>query len=179
MSPRVCLVALARIALVVCLGTGIARAQDAGADASTAPVRDARIANVASLMAGTLEVGVEPSSLFDAPLDDEEAIAIDRVRIATLLRAVDDVADASTKRMPPAVASTRADIARLDAVQWDARVALDRARLAFYDLPPARRHELLAEHAARVLAAKPKETEEARKRPRGRRRSRARPRRGA
>lgn len=161
--PRRTLLVVA--ALVSCLGGGgAARAQDAGADAATATPHDERVAQVDALVAGTLEVSVEPGTLFEVPLGDEEAIAVDRVRIGTLLRAIDDAADASPKRMPAAIASARADIERLDAAHWQERVALDRARLAFYDLPASRRQALLTEHAERVEAAKPEETEEDRRR---------------
>ncbi|MBS2022336.1 MAG: hypothetical protein JST92_07990, partial [Deltaproteobacteria bacterium] len=75
-------------------------AQDAGTPVSPAAVEapaaaapsDPRAAEVHALLAGTLEVGVEPRSLFDVPLDDEAAIKVEAARVRALLRAAEEAA---------------------------------------------------------------------------------------
>ena len=163
MSVRSFLLVLARgwlLLVLVFAAAAPARAQDAGAETNDAGgTRDPRALQIESLGAGTLEVGIDPQSLFDVPLADEEALAVERARLATLLRTADEAASTSSKRPPALVASARADLANLDPARWRARIEMDRARLAFYELAPGQRQRLLADHAARVLAATPKETD--------------------
>ncbi|MEP7121613.1 MAG: hypothetical protein ABJE95_11910 [Byssovorax sp.] len=145
---------------------------DAGAPSVPVP-SDPRVAEVRSFLDGSLDVAVDPRTLFDVPLDDESAIQIESVRIRALLEAVDVPAppDAGPPRRParPVASATapdasiQGDIAALDPSLWQARVALDRARLDFYALPHERREALLQAQADRREAAKPRETEEQRR----------------
>ena len=159
----------------------VASSQDAGAssastasDASASAVAaDPRTAQVRALVAGSLDVSVAPQSLFDVPLEDEAALQIEAARVRALLRAVDaaarppePVARSRTRRAPaaaPDAGSLRADLAALDAERWQERVDLDRARLAFYELSPEQRAELLRAHAARQQAAQPQESPQERR----------------
>lgn len=142
-------------------------------------VADPRVSLIASLSLGQLDPAVDPQSLFETSLVDEVALELDRVRLRALLERLDapatkPAASGSAKAKPPASAapsasaaasapSLQADIDALDKPAWQARVALDRARLAFLSLPVARRAEILADHAARREAAKPKESPEDRR----------------
>lgn len=155
---------LAAMAIVITCAGRLALAADGGAgkDASTAGGADGtRAAQVLALIAGTLDPSVEPSSLFDLAFQDDSAVAIEAARLRVLLGAV----DASSKGAARPRASTRSaavprtDLEALPAMQWDERLELDRARLAFYSLTPERRQQLLLDHAARRAAVQPKETE--------------------
>lgn len=111
-----------------------------------------RLLDLRALADGALATSVEPQQLFDADLSDAAAVALERLRLELLL----------------AQPSTRADAgpgpdAGVDARRWADRLELDRARLAFLSLPDERRAALLADHAARRLAATPSESEEARR----------------
>ncbi|HEY2734448.1 MAG TPA: hypothetical protein VGI70_10715, partial [Polyangiales bacterium] len=155
-------------------------AQDAAVDAGSAvssDETDPRSANVRALLQGRLDPSVDPQSLFDVPLDDAASIRVDRLRISTLLAAVDAKAHAtSTKGASPAKrdvdhggATHPADggvatgVDSVDLARWRARLELDRARLAFYSLAPAQREALLGAQAARREAAHPGQTEAERK----------------
>lgn len=121
---------------------------------------DARVARVRALLAGELELTVEPSTLFDVALEDEAAVRIAAERARLLLWADELRADAGPQlkgKPPPLTTPVTLAPDQLDA--WRARAELDRARLAFYALPPERRAELLAQHAGRVTAARAADTE--------------------
>lgn len=134
---------------------------------------DPRARSIEALLAGELDVGIEPQSLFDVPLTDAAALAVEAERIRTLLATVEGpVASASASaalRPPRGPASARAAPGApsavvsaevpLDPLRWRARLELDRARLAFYSLPAEERSARLAAHEARQEAAKPRETE--------------------
>lgn len=139
-------------------------------DAVTPP--DPRIVGVRALIDGTLDVAVEPASLFDLPLDDDAALRIEAIRIRAMLKTIEDGARLATVRKGKArkaktpadpLEALRKDIGTLDAASWQERVDLDRARLAFYELPADGRAALLSAHVARQQAAVPRETDEARK----------------
>jgi flagellar biosynthesis GTPase FlhF len=145
---------------------------DGGAEASVEAAVDAgfgldalKARDVRALIAGTLDVAVDPASLFDVALDDAEATSLDAARIRAFLRGARDVADASARgrvrRRDAGDAGAEAGVA-VDPEAWQRLVDLASARLAFYDLGPDRTSALLAAHAKRVAAAKPKETEEQR-----------------
>ena len=168
------------LTLVVALWvSSVARADDGGTDAGTAPQTDGgsetadgadpRTAQIRALLAGTLAVDIAPQSLFEVPLTNEPALEVEAVRLRTLLRVVDQAADAGTPgrvKVAPtaaAIASAHADIETLDPARWHAREALDRARLDFYSLSAKERASLLSAQDVRVQAAKPKETEEERR----------------
>lgn len=132
-----------------------AGAQPAAGSASTEPASesslsptDPRIAQLRALIQGKLSTDVEPSSLFDIPLDDDAAIDVEAARIRVLLQTAS--ADGGSK-LDAGATQTSALYAQ--------RLALDRARLAFYALGPERRVELLREQRARQDALRPAETE--------------------
>jgi hypothetical protein len=152
----------AALTLLALLRAGSARALDAGVvtapnggGAATSRLADPRAAHVQALIAGSLDVAIVPQSLFDVALDDEPAIQIERVHLRTLLgalggdRAKSATPAAARSARPPATAAPRTEIAALDPARWAERVALDSARLAFYELPPEQRRALLEAHAAR------------------------------
>ncbi|MBS2025973.1 MAG: ATP-binding protein, partial [Deltaproteobacteria bacterium] len=56
-------------------------------------------------------------------------------------------------------ATLQAELPALDPTLWSQRLALDRARLSFYELDPARRAALLHQHALRQEAVRQRETE--------------------
>lgn len=172
------------VALLLARPAG-AQAPSASASASVAAApppapSDPRIAQIRALLRADLAVEVEPASLFDVPLGDAAVIEVERVRLRALLRIIDEASEApsaapsepapkppkSPKPAPSAqpvatpVSSTRLEIAGLAAGGWKDRVELDRARLAFYELPAAERADLLAAHKERRAAARPKETAE-------------------
>ena len=190
-------------------------ASDAGAlvaDAAAPPpspavakLRETTV-KVRDLVADHLDVATDPASLFDVPIRDEGAVALEARRLTALLLALDeppveddargldagvdagdgafvDASDAASRIPPrrpphpprapadagavpdaaPADAGSQpaldagvdggvapyAELLDVDPALWDARVDLDRARLSFYLLPPARRAALLASHAER------------------------------
>lgn len=165
-----------------------APAQGDSANAATPQSKtpsDPRIEQIHALIAGNLDVAVEPQSLFEVDLGDEAAIAVELVRVHALLSAVEAAAHPKPPQTAPAPAATagskrkgkssqpqvaqppvepdagvlRGAIAALDPETWNARVALDRARLEFYELGAERRAQLLQQHAARQEAARPQESE--------------------
>lgn len=132
---------LARVTLILAaLGSArSSRADDGG-------VVDSRVRDVHALIQGTLDTAVEPQTLFDVGLADEDAVLIERVRLDALLRSFDaGIGNEAIEGLPS---------------QWAGRLALDRARLEFYALPKARREELVREHTARRQALSPPETPE-------------------
>ena len=97
---------------------------------------------VRDLSADQLPASTEAQTLFDIPLADDGAVDLEVVRLGALLREVD--ADAGKRAVKPVPWEAGVPLA-----VWQARLDLDRARLAFYSLPSARRHELVALHASR------------------------------
>lgn len=176
-------VLLAWVALAV---AGHARAagamQDAGAppaDAGAIPAyaQDFRhqARQISDFLAGRLDGAVDPQSLFDVPMDaSEQKMEVERARLELLLRggvspkaaarAPGDPTQSTDRSGPgakpspsevePSLAS--APVKMPDTAAWRARLALDRARLAFYGLPApqraalVRQHEALKEQAKRV-----------------------------
>lgn len=115
------------------------------------PDRD-KAERVRALLAGTLAVSVVPDTLFDVSLTDEEAIRVEAARVRALLRAVEPppaqpapmgrtLRNEKSQPAEPAQASD-AHLA-VTGEAWEARLDLDRARLAFYEQPPEKRQELL------------------------------------
>ncbi len=102
-------------------------------------------AHVRALVAGSLDATVDPASLFEVPLDDEAAVVVDARRLRLLLDAASGGVDAGASD------------------DFAARLELDRARLAFYDLDVAAREALLVAHAERRAALVPAESTEARR----------------
>ena len=119
-------------------------------------------AQVVALIGGTLDVATDPQRLFDVPLSDEGAVQLERARTRVLLRAAADGAAAPPGggRVSGRVhdASTPVELGSVEADRWQARLSLDRARLAFYELPREGRAALLTAHSARREAARPRET---------------------
>jgi hypothetical protein len=168
--PLVCVAALA-LALTARLA---ASAPDAGPSAASDIAADAAIEvdaaedqgvsalvraahEVRSLCSGGLDAAVDPTSLFEVSLDDEDAVRVDALRLRVLLHDVDAAPTQRRSASPRARSGTAADgperEAGIDPRLWDARIDLDRARLSFYDLPADRRREILASHALRQADA--------------------------
>ncbi|MBI2372514.1 MAG: hypothetical protein HYV07_00810 [Deltaproteobacteria bacterium] len=142
-------------ALGLVLSARVALADDAGAAPDT--TFDPRVAQIHALIDGELDLSVDPVSLFDVPIGDEDAVRVESVRVRALLHALD--ASASEPKAPASRTSTLAPAGPIDPERWKARVALDRARLEFYSLSSEQRWALLEAYAARVEAARPKETD--------------------
>lgn len=134
-------------------------------------------ARVRALIAGTLELGVDPSSLFDVSIRDPGAVRIEVERLRAVvawadriaaLQAVDEpeipdalpdagaavldagaeeTADAGTEALEPSL--EYAELKDLDPELWEARIELDRSRLAFYELPEEERERILGVHDER------------------------------
>lgn len=150
-------------------------AKDAGtydADAATEIRANDRLAGeIRSLIAGKLDVTVDPQSLFDVSLDDERALRIESIRLHALLSTVEAGKRAMGFRGIPRGtnskesdgATLQAEIESLEPGEWAAHMALDRTRLEFYSLPRERREEVLRDHAARVRTSLPPETPEHRR----------------
>ncbi|HEX4515664.1 MAG TPA: hypothetical protein VH054_19085, partial [Polyangiaceae bacterium] len=179
MRPSIRRIRLGIAGAAFLLAGALHAAEDAGLDAGAVASADGghasetetetRTGQIRALIAGTLPVGVAPQSLFEVRLTDEQAVQVEAVRLRALLRTV-DAADAGTehKAAKPIASSSpittmRTEIEALDPAQWSARDALDRARLDFYSLSESQRAALLSAQAARVEAAKPKETDEERR----------------
>lgn len=162
--------------LALALKASSVMAQDAGAlgpvDASlgddVAEAPDPRVAALAALTAGTLDLGVAPQSLFDVSLSDEAAIQIEATRLGVLIDALDEAQRPRALAPRPGARRTtapvdagppRVDPSALDSPRWRAQLGLDRARLRFYRLAPEVRAAQLAAHAARQAAAAPRETD--------------------
>lgn len=138
-------------------------------DPAVAAIRETTKA-VRDLAADRLSVDIEPQTLFPVSLEDDVAIDVDAARLRALLRQLDaDAAaadagarrDAAARRPGNDAGHLDAGMRELSPELWQARVELDRARLAFYALPASRRHELLAELAKRkIAAAAPSEAEQ-------------------
>ena len=165
---------LAALLLTLLVGARGARAGDGGApdarvdasaDAEPSPEATAHreaAAHIHALIKGKLDLTLDPKGLFDVPLDDDATVALEARRLSLLLREIDAPAPApSGVRAPPkgharpVDAGAARDAGGPASELWEARLALDRARLSFYSLPRARRHELLAQHAKRQAEAAP------------------------
>lgn len=166
--------ALCAIASIAALGlSAIVSGQDVDAGTSEETAGDPRITQLRALLTDSLDVSVEPSSLFEVSLDDDAAVQIEAMRIRALLRAADEAARPveppptrgrrPVEPPPPEPDSLRVDLASVDVARWEQRLELDRARLAFYDLEAGQRAALLEAHAARQAAAQPRETDEERR----------------
>ncbi|HMR10290.1 MAG TPA: hypothetical protein PKA88_31150 [Polyangiaceae bacterium] len=111
--PRIDRVILLLLAWAVCMlvAPAMAQAPDAGKDAGTdaapaaAPAKvsadadvdavKSKTAQIRALMEETLDVSVDPTSLFDVKLDDARAVSVEVARLRTLLaEAGADAADA-------------------------------------------------------------------------------------
>lgn len=152
-----------------------ARAVDAGGGGGNSEVDAAAAPDVAedlertadeirALIAGQLDAEVNPASLFEVALVDEAAVRIEAARLRALLRGVATTApgkkEAATHRRARD-ADAGVPNSALERARWNARLDLDRARLAFYELPAARRREILTAHAVRHgdAAAPPSEAD--------------------
>jgi hypothetical protein len=133
--------------------------KDAGdVETSSAAPEVARFATTArqvtELVDGTLGPLVDASSLFDIAIEDEALIDLEAARLALLATDAGGGSGAALvggRARRDGGATDAAPILRVPALA--ARLELDRARLAFYRLPTARRHEILAAHAARGAEA--------------------------
>lgn len=125
--------------------------------------------HVKEFLAGTLSTDVTVSSIFDIDVSDEKLIAVEVRRISSILAQAEAArtpapVPTSTKKKGPAAEESPAPSAQVplpapqtDPGVWQARRALDEARLQFYRLPPKQRAALIAKHdeaLAALLAAK-------------------------
>ena len=100
------------------------------------------------------EAPVEPQSLFDVQLSDEPAVQVDAERLRTLLRELEPTSTRSASPRTKGGAGAEKDAgAGISLALWEARISLDRARLAFYDLPLAQRTALLLRTRQRRIDA--------------------------
>lgn len=146
---------------------GAGKETGGGGAAATSAWADERAAGVRALLDGTLDVGVEPQTLFDVPLDDEAALEVEAARVRALLDAV--TRGTKGRPAPQGRAGAAGDTSIKvpsgvsDPERFRSRVELDRLRLAFYMLPRERRDELLRQHAERREATRPRETDDERR----------------
>lgn len=132
------------VALLTALWPARASAEDAGsmeagARDSMAEELAATADSVRALANDTLAPEIDPRSLFDLDPADDDAVTLERMRLEGTLAAF------ATRDAGPD--------AGLPSERWEARLDLDRARLSFLELPPARRAELLEHHRARAALA--------------------------
>lgn len=134
---------------------------------------DPREAALGALAEGRLDAEVDPQSLFEVRLDDEAALQVEATRVRALLDAVEQASQPPPPTPPRKgsrvtldagvdASALRAKLAAVDPARLERRLALDRARLAFLELPFERRAELLRAHGERVAALRARESEEAR-----------------
>lgn len=140
--------------------------------------------DVRALLAEALDLTVDPTTLFDVDLDDPAAVRVEAERLRAIVGharakpegepAPDESAESAgaadaglPDAAPPDAGAETAratqydDLRELDPELWEARVALDEARLAFYSLDAGRREALLVRHAERrAESASAKEVEE-------------------
>ncbi|MEY4546059.1 MAG: hypothetical protein RL685_2254, partial [Pseudomonadota bacterium] len=122
-------------------GAADAGVADAGAQPPEAEELRTRVRQIRAFLTGQLAPDVEPQRLFEVPLDaSDEVVRLEQRRIQLLQRAA-------------AAESALPDLPAVHPSVWQARLALDRERLAFYDLPTARRAELLLQHAQQQQTA--------------------------
>jgi len=175
-GPRGALWVLAALLVAVLTAARGAGAVDAaaadgggGVDAAEAPAPEAAYRNntkyIHQFTRESLGAEIDPKALFDVPLDDAAAVELEARRLTALLHEVDAPAPtpsarrAAKNRGRPFDAGGTTDAESASSQRWDARLELDRARLSFYSLPPARRVELLTLHAKRQAEAAPQPSE--------------------
>ena len=114
------------------------------AGAASASVEHALADAVRAVTSGQRSVATPLASLFDADLENEESVRVAALRIRTFLQN----ASASQNDAAPPIDGGQASeaAATMRSQVWEARVELDRARLAFYELSPEKRRELLSLH---------------------------------
>jgi len=103
---------------------------------------------IRELMDGRLAPTVDLATLFDVELDDDAAIALEAIRLQSLLKAAGSGTRSPGNRATSLQPNADLPVAA-DPLLWDRRIALDRARLAFYQLSPEQRAGLLQAHAQR------------------------------
>lgn len=155
----------------------------AGADAEVLPDQARALRHkeqqIRALLAGHLAADIEPQSLFDVAISaDDGELRVERRRIELLLElgraaagpaapTAGALTDKGTQARPPAGAAVPASDSAdagvrpadegpsLDSSIWSARLALDQARLAFYELSRERRVDLVRQHEKRRQQAAP------------------------
>jgi hypothetical protein len=150
-------------------GSGDAAQDDGAAGAASEDPAVAKLRQTArdlrDLSSDRLAASVTPQALFDVPLDDDAAVGLEAQRLRALLRDADSDAGArraaGVKRAVRDAGPVEAGAAEVPPALWQARLDVDRARLAFYTLPAARRDALLEQHAQRSkVAGTPSEAEQ-------------------
>ncbi len=159
--PR--LVACAVACVLAVSGPLAAQSRDAGAasvaarvaslDAGVEPAADAELLHkiaehrqqVEAFLRGTLDPAVEAHALFDVDLSRPAAVSLEAARLRMLLLGRGDAG---------AAVATGGEL-------WRQQLALDAARLRFYELSPKRRAELLSSHAERSARVRNDEASQA------------------
>jgi hypothetical protein len=140
-------------------GGGPTVVADAGAPPPEVADLALRAQRVRDLIAGVLDVTIEPAALFWVALDDPAAVAIESHRLRAVVAAArpDAGVDAGSEPTDGGVNDAGLGepgagidpLAGVDPRLYEARVALDEAVLAFLSKPPAGRRRLLDLHAER------------------------------
>lgn len=128
-----------------------------------------RAAQVRALMAGQLALDATPQSLFDVDLSDDEAIAVEiqrLSRIAAFDRSISSDLDASSPPDDADASGQEVPAVPQESARYQARAALDQARLAFYELPRAQRERVVQAHLARRSSSQQTALQEAQRRQR-------------
>lgn len=135
----------------------------------------ATAAGIRALLEESLDVATPPRTLFDVPLDDEGAVAVEVARLTSLLHDVElqnhdagtsDARNASREKSRVGDGGDAGDGGAVppSPAVLAARLDLDRARLSFYALPAGRRRALLDAHSRRIAEASTPTEAEARAR---------------
>jgi hypothetical protein len=153
MSHRLYLAPVA-LGVVLLAGPRLYAASDAGISPSEGPTSGA-VRQIRDLLAGHLDTSVDSRTLFDVAPDNDAAVRVEAAR----LRAVVGLFDPSHVRSGDSGLSDAGsgvpdaapivDRSRPDPLLLAQRIALDRARLSFYELPQSVRARLLDDHEKR------------------------------
>lgn len=152
------------------IATGQAGADDGGAGGSSATPEpsaprpeveklETLAQRIRALIDGSLETGVDPASLFQVQLDDEAAIRVEVERLRAIVSRGEAEPSSGGASGAGGSADAGAPLSALDPVLYRAQLGLDRARLAFYELPAAQRRARFARHVERQQADRDAEKE--------------------
>ncbi len=149
---------------------------DAAEDKPSARVQELQqlARRIVAFRQGNLALDIDPKTLFEVPLDDDSAVRVERKRLAAIVTGEASAPGRDASNAPPmaenpavqatphsasttAAAASSGILAKAempspkepDPATWQARMAVDRARLAIYELDQSARSQLLARHEAR------------------------------
>ncbi|MGD9842762.1 MAG: cell envelope integrity protein TolA [Steroidobacteraceae bacterium] len=112
--------------------------------------------SIRELMMGALPLAINPASLFDIPLADDAAVALEAARLRALLKdagaSVSNSFNPAAATAPMGATAPTVTPANVDTALWAARLELDQVRFQFYSLSPEQRTSLLTAHAQRQAA---------------------------